>query len=342
MIKISAVIATRNRKDSLYRTLRAIRNQTYKLEEVIIVDSSDEKLEEAELRNTFLGLNIKYFTSVPSVCLQRNVGIQQSTSEYIFICDDDIVFEPDYVFLISKYIESNVSADTVSGLILEKDENEVWVSQHPPKTISSLLFKFFFQLSFWGELDEKIFNSSWLKPVINFYKKRGNSFSFAGWPVITNFTSPVFKTNIYGLGASIIKKELLINNPFDEVLDNYGIGDNYGICIKLPDKVTVLTESLVFHHKESENRLDSGITYYRRVLALHYFLKKSNRFNSINTLWLIWSLIGSIILFVKNREFRLARASLISISKIITFNNPYHIGLKKNIKNVCPKFNGGH
>lgn len=55
MIKISAVIATRNRKDSLYRTLRAILNQTYKLEEVIIVDSSDEKLEEAELRNTFLG-----------------------------------------------------------------------------------------------------------------------------------------------------------------------------------------------------------------------------------------------------------------------------------------------
>lgn len=342
MIKISAVIATRNRKDSLYRTLRAIRNQTYKLEEVIIVDSSDEKLEEAELRNTFLGLNIKYFTSVPSVCLQRNVGIQQSTSEYIFICDDDIVFEPDYVFLISKYIESNVSADTVSGLILEKDENEVWVSQHPPKTISSLLFKFFFQLSFWGELDQKIFSSLWLKPVVSFYEKRGNGFSFAGWPVITNFNSPVFKTKIYGLGASIIKKELLINNPFDEVLDNYGIGDNYGICIKLPDKVTVLTESLVFHHKESENRLDSGITYYRRVLALHYFLKKSNRFNSINTLWLIWSLIGSIILFVKNREFRLARASLISISKIITFNNPYHIGLKKNIKNVCPKFNGGH
>jgi glycosyltransferase involved in cell wall biosynthesis len=342
MINISAVIATRNRNNSLYKTLKALSNQTCKPHEVIIVDSSDEKLIETELLKTFSNLNIKYVTSVPSVCLQRNVGIQQSTSEYIFICDDDIEPEPGYVLALSHFIENNGLNNAVSGLILEKNKNEVWISQHPPNTISGLLFKFVFQLSVWGELDQKIFSSLWLKPVVSFYEKRGNGFSFAGWPVITNFNSPVFKTKIYGLGASIIKKELLINNPFDEVLDNYGIGDNYGICIKLPDKVTVLTESLVFHHKESENRLDSGITYYRRVLALHYFLKKSNRFNSINTLWLIWSLIGSIILFVKNREFRLARASLISISKIITFNNPYHIGLKKNIKNVCPKFNGGH
>ena len=107
MIKISAVIATRNRKDSLYRTLRALSNQTYKLQEVIIVDSSDEKLVDAELSTTFDGLNIKYFTSEPSVCIQRNIGIRKSTSDYIFICDDDIEPEPEYVLALSNYIESN-------------------------------------------------------------------------------------------------------------------------------------------------------------------------------------------------------------------------------------------
>jgi glycosyltransferase involved in cell wall biosynthesis len=107
MIKISAVIATRNRKDSLYRTLRALSNQTYKLQEVIIVDSSDEKLVDAELSTTFDGLNIKYFTSEPSVCVQRNIGIRQSTSDYIFICDD--VSEPEYVLALSNYIENNSS-----------------------------------------------------------------------------------------------------------------------------------------------------------------------------------------------------------------------------------------
>lgn len=323
MIKISAVIATRNRKDSLYRTLRALSNQTYKLQEVIIVDSSDEKLDVAELLNTFSYLNIKYMTSAPSVCLQRNIGIRKSTSDYIFICDDDVEPEPEYVLALSNYIESNSSVNAVSGLIMQKDENEVWVSQYPPKSSANLLFSFIFQLSIWGEVDEKVLNSFWLKPIIEFYKKRGNHFSFAGWPVITDFKKPLFKTNIYGLGASIIKKELLINNPFDEVLDNNGIGDNYGICIGFPDKVNVLTETFVFHHKDSENRLDSTITYYRRILALHYFLRKSKRFNSINTLWLVWSLIGSIILFVKNRQFRLARAALKSIIVIVTFNNPY-------------------
>jgi len=323
MIKISAVIATRNRKDSLYRTLRALSNQTCKLQEVIIVDSSDEKLDVAELLNTFSYLNFKYMTSAPSVCLQRNIGIRKSTSDYIFICDDDVEPGPEYVLALSNYIESNSSVNAVSGLIMQKDENEVWVSQYPPKSSANLLFSFIFQLSIWGEVDEKVLNSFWLKPIIEFYKKRGNHFSFAGWPIITDFRKPNFKTNIYGLGASIVKKELLINNPFDEVLDNNGIGDNYGICIGFPDKVNVLTETFVFHHKDSENRLDSTITYYRRVLALHYFLRKSKRFNSINTLWLVWSLIGSIILFVKNRQFRLARAALKSIIVIVTFNNPY-------------------
>ena len=78
MIKISAVIATRNRKDSLYRTLQALSNQTCKLQEVIIVDSSDNKLNEADLLKTFSDLNIKYITSVPSVCIQRNIGIRKS------------------------------------------------------------------------------------------------------------------------------------------------------------------------------------------------------------------------------------------------------------------------
>lgn len=339
MIKISAVIATRNRKDSLYRTLRALSNQTCKLQDVIIVDSSDEKLDEAELLETFSVLNINYITSAPSVCLQRNIGIRKSTSDYIFICDDDVETEPGYLLALSNYIESNCLTNAVSGLILEKDKNEAWVSQHTPKFPVNLLFSFIFQLSVWGEVNEKTFNSLWIKPIISFYRKRGNGFSFAGWPLITDFKNSFFKTNIYGLGASIIKKELLINNPFDEVLDNYGIGDNYGICIGFPDKVVVLTGAFVYHHKESENRLDSGIIYYRRVLALHYFLRKSNRFNFINTLWLVWSLIGSIILFMKNRQFRLARASLKSIITIVTFNNPYCEGSKKKYRNVCPNFN---
>jgi len=339
MIKISAVIATRNRKNSLYRTLQSLSNQTCKLEEVIIVDSGDEKLNENELLENFSDLNIKYITSAPSVCLQRNLGIQKSTSEYIFICDDDIEPEPGYLLALSDYIENNSLVSTVSGLILEKDENEVWVSQHPPKSPASLLFSFIFQLSVWGELNEKVLNTFWIKPVIRFYMQRGNSFTFAGWPVITDFKNPFFKTNIYGLGAGIIKRELLINNPFDEVLDNYGIGDNYGICIRLPNKVTVLTETFVYHHKESGSRLDGELTYYRRVLALHYFLKTSKRFNFINSLWLVWSLFGSFILFMKNRQFRFASAALKSIIVIVTLSNPYFEGSKKNTKNVCPDLN---
>jgi hypothetical protein len=42
---------------------------------------------------------------------------------------------------------------------------------------------------------------------------------------------------------------------------------------------------------------------------------------------------------MKNRQFRLARAALKAIITIVTFNNPYCKGSKKNIKNVCPDLN---
>jgi hypothetical protein len=101
----------------------------------------------------------------------------------------------------------------------------------------------------------------------------------------------------------------------------------------------VLTELSVFHHSDKENRLDRSIAYYRRVLALHYFLKKSYKFNFFNTLWLLWSLTGSLILFLKKHQFRLFRAALKSILTIVTFNNPYWRASKKNTKIVCPKCN---
>ncbi len=108
---------------------------------------------------------------------------------------------------------------------------------------------------------------------------------------------------------------------------------------QLSCKIKVLTELNVFHHRVTENRLDSSKAYYRRVLALHYFLKKSNKFNFFNTIWLLWSITGSIILFLKKRQYRSFRAALKSMLTIVAFNNPYWKASKKNTKIVCPELN---
>ena len=98
-----------------------------------------------------------------------------------------------------------------------------------------MLYRYIFKLSIWGTLQNDT-NGLFGKRINEYYYKKGNDISKAGWPVITNFCGNYFKTPLYGLGASLIKKEWLIHSPFDETLDRHGIGDNYGVAAKLPIK----------------------------------------------------------------------------------------------------------
>lgn len=117
---VSVVIPTRNRLDSLNRTLAAIQNQTFVPKEIIIVDSSDFPLQKNQLISNFLNCDLQIIHSKPSVCEQRNIGIKKSTSDYIFLCDDDIEISKNYLENLVIYLNANSSSSIVSGLVFEK------------------------------------------------------------------------------------------------------------------------------------------------------------------------------------------------------------------------------
>ncbi len=324
MNEVSVVIPTRNRKESLFRLLGYLSKQEYPLAEVIVVDSSDQIIPDNELGKQFPALNIIYLTSSPSVCIQRNIGIRKAESPFIFLCDDDIEFQPDYVSLLMNHIvQTNSSA--VSGLILQKENGE-WTYQYPVSSFSHLLFTFIFQLSVWGNFSH--LKTNFLqRPIFNligkFYRWKQNDISFAGWPLLTDFSKPFFRTTIYGLGASIVRKTWLENSLYDEKLDAHGIGDNYGVAVNFPQSgsISVVFDAKALHHQSTDNRLSTDSSQYRRILALHYFMTKNRRFNLINRLFFLWSLVGNLILNRKNEKtFSAIKEALILI---LTGKNPY-------------------
>jgi len=150
MINISVVIPTRNRLQSLLKTLAGLENQLYPLAEVIIVDSSDQKQSAQYFNELFSALNIIYIPSRPSVCLQRNIGIKKALSEYIFLCDDDIETPPDYVSILIEHIKK-INAGAISGLVLQKIKG-TWQSDYPLQSFGQLLWQFIFQLSIWSNI----------------------------------------------------------------------------------------------------------------------------------------------------------------------------------------------
>src|SRR5687768_11146986 len=118
-MEISVVIPTCNRKESLMRVLRCLSQSRHPILEIIIVDSSDVKLEAEDL-SVFTSLKIRYLTSKPSVCVQRNMGIKHAVSEWIFLCDDDLEVPTDYLERLVRHLQNHEGVGAVSGLFLQK------------------------------------------------------------------------------------------------------------------------------------------------------------------------------------------------------------------------------
>jgi len=289
---------------------------------VIIVDSGEDRLVPGDLI-PFQNLTIRYFESEKSVCIQRNLGINKASSPWIFLCDDDIEVPPDYLGTLKDHLEMHEEAGAVSGLVLQR-ENGRWQAKYPVHSSFELCWKFIFQLSIWGEIECPGRNML-VSRIKKYYRRKGNHLSRAGWPVITDFSGDFFVSPVYGLGASLVRKDWLVNSPYDEVLDHHGIGDNYGVAVSFPaDGIHVLNKAFVFHHQEPANRLQRPLQYRRRVLALDYFIRTKQELRSVKKRWLLWSLTGNLLSFVFARDARMTGSALRSLQAIALGRNPYY------------------
>ena len=333
-IKISVVIPTCNRRERLLSLLRNLNCLSRIPEEIIVVDSGEQQLSPEQLQS-FTNLSIHYLRSEKSVCIQRNAGIKKAMNSWIFLCDDDIEMPKNYLDVLTGYIIRYPETGAVSGVWLQKENNE-WQASYPVTSARMLLWKYIFRLGIWGEIKCNS-NNFIIKKITQHYKRKGNHISKAGWPVNTDFNSDVMLCAVYSLGAALVKKEWLLQSPYDEVLDRHGIGDNYGVIAGFPQPlVHVTNKTFIHHHREPTNRLQSSLQYYRRVLALNYFINTQPSLNHIKRYNLVWSLIGNLCAFLYAPDRAMIKAGLKSITTIVFNRNPYIIAAKENKKVIEP------
>jgi len=319
-IRISAVIPTCDRKAALLVLLDSINRSSQPPFEVLIVDSGDQPLTPEDI-TPFTHLSIRYLRCERSVCIQRNLGIREATGSHVFLCDDDMELTTTYLEKMAQHMSIHPEAGAVSGLVLQKEKG-IWQSSYPIRSSSELIRKFIFQLSIGGEIECK--DSLLLKKIKNYYRQKGNHISKAGWPVITSFTGAYFVSPVYGLGASLIKREWLLQSPYEEVLDSNGIGDNYGVAMGFPiPGIHVLTNAFVFHHQETINRPNQPLLYLRRVLALDYFIHSKNALRHVKKRWLLWSLTGNLIMALMARNGGMIRSTFAGLTTVAFGKNPY-------------------
>jgi len=326
-MRLSIVIPTYKRPESLNRLLLSLVNQSFLPDEILVVSGDQDSINESQIRDSVQNLSIEFYYTRPSVCVQRNKGIIQAKGDMIALFDDDIEPESNYLETLVGYLDHHPNSQVACGLFLEKRNNK-WTAEFPPQSVLSLLYKRIFHHAVWGSLNDipnNLFNRGILHQLRKYYADKGNGLTKAGWPLVTDLSEDVNACQIYSLGASIFRAESIKGHLFDEILESSGIGDNYGVSLSLgEDKpIMVLKGTAVQHHKESKNRMLSTKSYVLRILAMDYFLKMNDRKTFYVHILLFWSLIGSLIAQFLKLKLPMALASMKVFIILLLGINPY-------------------
>ncbi|MCK6577910.1 MAG: glycosyltransferase family 2 protein [Anaerolineae bacterium] len=117
--RITVLIPTIDRYPYLRTLLAQFRTQTLPPHEIIIVDQTEPERRDSKLVADFPDLPIRLFVmDQAGQCRSRNLGLQESTGDYIMFLDDDVEIPPD---LLEKHLENlqRFRADVSSGSVFE-------------------------------------------------------------------------------------------------------------------------------------------------------------------------------------------------------------------------------
>ena len=118
-IKISAIIPTFNRVNYLQRSISSILNQTYPVDEIIVVDNSSTDNTINFIKKNFDNIKILVETQ-KGVSYARNLGIAKAKNDWIAFLDSDDEWMKDK---IKKQVEFIIESDFTEQVV---HTNEVW------------------------------------------------------------------------------------------------------------------------------------------------------------------------------------------------------------------------
>jgi GT2 family glycosyltransferase len=111
----SVVICTRDRAETLARTLRSLREQTRRPDQIVVVDNASRG---QRTRSVALAAGADYVREDrPGLDIARNTGARKATAEIVAYTDDDVTLHPRWLErLIAAFDSEGVMA--VTGLVL--------------------------------------------------------------------------------------------------------------------------------------------------------------------------------------------------------------------------------
>jgi GT2 family glycosyltransferase len=125
-LPVSVVVLSFNRPPHLARALESIRSQTRAPREVLVVDNTSPAIDEVEsLVRRFPDSTLIRNTSNVGFAAGMNIGINRSSSPFVYLTEDDIVLEPDCLEVLMDAAGNGHSTGLFSGIMIDAERNTV-------------------------------------------------------------------------------------------------------------------------------------------------------------------------------------------------------------------------
>ena len=280
-MKVSIIIATRNRADALEQiSLPSLAKQDFKDFEVIIWDASDNDKSKIVVENFIQShpdMIVRYFKA-PRVGLasQRNDAVKVAKGDIIFFIDDD----------------SEVSSDGLSALNETFNIKDIVGVALPLKStnilyngVRAIVIKVILKIFFMG-------NMTSTKSRVYLSGQCDDQFQFSG-----------YVAHMAG-GDMAFKREVFKDHYFEEGLQRFGgyaLYEDVQFTQKLyreGKKLFISDHGYVFHHQAEGGRLQQD-AYFAADIYNRFIVWKTAvyPFKKYSIIFYLWSLFGTIILY---------------------------------------------
>jgi len=132
--RVSVVIATRERAESLERCLVSLFDQTRAPDEVIVVDNAPVSAATARMLAARWSDRVRYVLEpVAGLGRAHNAGMQHVTADIVLFTDDDVVLDRHWLAAMAAPMEEDAAVGCVTGLILPAEletRAQFWTERH--------------------------------------------------------------------------------------------------------------------------------------------------------------------------------------------------------------------
>jgi GT2 family glycosyltransferase len=253
-------------------TLPSISAQTHLPDELIVVDSSDERKLETHLSLVKLPFSVRYFHTQPGLTLQRNHGIRECANDLVFFFDDDVDLDKNYLAEVEKIFvrDTNLQIGAVGGKIIEQSS--------PTTRLRFERFTFYV-----------------LRLVFGVVGIRNGKFYPSGMASHPRHNQPSGYIECLSGCCMAFRREVFEKAKFDETLAHYGLMEDVDISKQTLDagyKIYYQTSATLIHNESPMNRLKVQQWAEMSVVNYDYLFRKSWARDAWRWLFYYWALIG--------------------------------------------------